>query len=93
MIVTVLIMITECMLLIVYMMKRKDIKESPETESLHKTSKECAFYFGFLSERPTGKSIPEECFGCMRAMSCMKATNHPSEDSKEKQAPIPHERA
>ncbi len=51
----------------------RDARKSSHAEQRSDNSKECAFFFGFLSERPTGKSIPEECFGCTRALSCLKA--------------------
>jgi hypothetical protein len=32
---------------------------------------ECAYHFGYLSERAKGKEIPEECMTCLKTVECM----------------------
>jgi hypothetical protein len=38
----------------------------------------CNRYFGFLSERGKGEEIPEDCFGCSKAIECMLGSNNSS---------------
>ena len=38
----------------------------------------CNRYFSFLSERGKGEEIPEDCFGCSKAIECMLGSNNSS---------------
>jgi len=88
MILGILVLITACLLLIAYEMTKKDAgRKSVHTKKRSEALKECAFYFGFLSEQPVGIPIPDECFGCTLALSCIKAAKPQKEDSMEKQIP------
>jgi hypothetical protein len=90
MILGILVLITACLLLIAYEMTRKDVgRKSLHPKKRSEALKECAFFFGFLSEQPEGIPIPEECFGCTLALSCIKAAKKPpNEPPMEKQAQI-----
>ena len=39
-------------------------------------TQECAHHYGYLSGYPLDEPIPDECFGCPKAIECM---NHQSE--------------
>jgi hypothetical protein len=82
MILGILVLIAACLLLIAYEMTKRDVgKKSVHAKKRSEALKECAFYFGFLSEQPVGIPIPDECFGCTLALSCIKATKRPNEGS------------
>jgi len=88
MILGILILITACLLLIAYEMNKRDVgRRSLPARKRSQAIKECAFFFGFLSEQSVGKPIPEECFGCILALSCIKA-KPPSEGTVEQQIPV-----
>jgi hypothetical protein len=88
MILGILVLIAACLLLIAYEISKKDLgRKCAHTKKRSEALNECAFYFGFLSEQPDGIPIPDECFGCTLALSCIKATKQPTEDQVEK--PIP----
>jgi len=90
MILGILVLITACLLLIAYEMTKKEMaKKSLHAKKRSEALKECAFFFGFLSEQPVGIPIPDECFGCTLALSCIKAAKPPNEGSMEKQIPVP----
>jgi len=90
MILGILVLITACLLLIAYEMTKKEMgKKSLHAKKRSEALKECAFFFGFLSEQPVGIPIPDECFGCTLALSCIKAAKPPNERSLEKQIPAP----
>ena len=90
MILGILVLITACLLLIAYEMTKRDTgRTSLHAKKRSEALKECAFFFGFLSEQPVGKPIPDECFGCTLALSCIKTTKPPKERSIEKQIPVP----
>ena len=79
MILGILVLITVCLLLIAYEMNRGDVgRRSLSAKKRSLAMEKCAFFFGFLSEQPIGKPIPEECFGCILALPCIKATKPPS---------------
>lgn len=80
-IVGILVFATGCVMFVAYRMTHRGAGEICNEESSSEAVKECAFFFGFLSEQSTGRIIPEECFGCMRALSCMKTTNPSSKAS------------
>ena len=42
-----------------------------ETTGITVSSSACKNYFGFLSQRPKGTPIPEECLTCERMLDCM----------------------
>ena len=42
-----------------------------ETTGITVSSSACQNYFGFLSQRPKGTPIPEECLTCERMLGCM----------------------
>ncbi len=88
-IVGILVIVTGCVMLVAYRMTHRGARQSSKEENSSEALKECAFFFGFLSERPTGKTIPEECLGCVRALSCMKTTNSPSKASKAHRLSLP----
>jgi len=52
------------------------------------TPHECAHSFGYLSSLSRHQSIPNECFGCLLAIDCVKAKPKPAktETDKRKQA-------
>ena len=73
-------MITVCLLLIGYEMFKRDRARTKEPS---RAERECTYYFGFLSEYPLTKPIPNECFGCVLALSCVKAAKPKSESGLE----------
>jgi len=88
----ILALITACLLLIAYEMTRREVgRTSLHARKRSEALKECAYFFGFLSEQPVGKLIPDECFGCTLALSCIKVKKPPSEDKikQENQVPVP----
>ena len=42
----------------------------------------CPYYFGYLSSRPEGSAIPQECMLCQRLGDCMVATVYVKKISK-----------
>jgi hypothetical protein len=46
--------------------------ENPTSEEYHFS--DCPHYFGYLSSRPEGSAIPQECILCHRLGDCMVAT-------------------
>jgi hypothetical protein len=64
-------LIAACLLLMAYEMARRD--RGGRTREPARAAKECAYFFGFLSKYPFDKPIPNECFGCVLALSCIKA--------------------
>jgi len=42
-------------------------------QNVKETPHECAHFFGYLSEHPRNQPIPNECFGCLLAIDCVKA--------------------
>jgi len=64
-------MIAACLLLMAYEMAKRD--HGGRTKEPARAAKECAYFFGFLSKYPFDKPIPNECFGCVLALSCIKA--------------------
>jgi len=66
----IMALITACLLLIAYEMAKRDRGRTKEPS---KAAGECAYYFGFLSKYSLDKPIPDECFGCVLALSCVKA--------------------
>ena len=89
MILGILVLITACLLLIAYEMTKRDVgRTGLHAKKRSEALKECAFYFGFLSEQPVGKPIPDECFGCTLALSCIKTSKPHAESKLEKQLPI-----
>ncbi len=74
-------MITVCLLLVGYEMAKRDLGRTREPAE---AAKECAYFFGFLSKRTLDKPIPSECFGCVLALSCVKAVESTKEKTKKR---------
>jgi len=66
----IMALITACLLLIAYEMVKRDKGRTRESA---RAASECAYFFGFLSKYLFDKPIPNECFGCVLALSCIKA--------------------
>jgi len=53
--------------------------------------KECPHFFGYLAQYPRDQPVPDECFGCIKAMQCMNGqqgtvtenTKNPAETPKQ----------
>jgi len=75
----IMALITVCLLLIGYEMAKRDRVRTREPA---KAARECAYYFGFLSKYPLDKPIPDECFGCVLALSCTKAVEPVKDKAK-----------
>ncbi len=50
--------------------------------------KKCAHFFGYLSSYRGLQSIPEECFGCMLAINCIKAKRGMEESGGENRSVV-----
>lgn len=73
-ILAILVLIAVCLLLIAYEMAKRDMeKDRLRRKTRSEALKECAYFFGFLSTYPLGKPVPDECFGCLLALSCVRA--------------------
>jgi hypothetical protein len=49
-----------------------------EKEKSISVDSSCNRYFSYLSERGKGEEIPEDCFGCSKAIECMLGSNNSS---------------
>jgi len=49
---------------------------------------QCPHFFGYLSRYPINQPIPEECFGCVRAIECMNITNVVEQTTEEAELPL-----
>jgi hypothetical protein len=89
MILGILVLITACLLLIAYEMTKGDVgRTNLHAKKRSEALKECAFFFGFLSEQPVGKPIPDECFGCTLALSCIKTAKPNNQSQMAKQISV-----
>jgi len=51
--------------------RRLEVKEDSTGEK--ETEQECLHFFGYLAGYPPNEPIPDECFGCIKAIECMNA--------------------
>jgi len=56
--------------------QRAQMETFPETGTV-----ECPHYFGYLSGYPLNEPIPDECFGCPKAIDCMNNQKQTETDS------------
>lgn len=61
---------------IVYIMilderERKKLKTERISAATKVTPGNCPHYFGYLRQYPSEQPIPDECFGCMKAIQCI----------------------
>ena len=76
-IVNILLFVVIANLLIEKREKHKTRKEKiAETEK--EIPHECAHFFGYLSKQSGKQVIPDECFGCLFALDCLKAQPKPT---------------
>jgi len=63
------------MCFIVYMMilgeREKRMKPQAVSAPSQESERACPHHFGYLSGHPVNKPIPEECFGCLKAVQCV----------------------
>lgn len=78
-------LITACLLLIAYEMAKRDRGRTREPA---RAVKECAYFFGFLSKYALDKPIPNECFGCVLALSCTKAVEPVKDEPEEERIEV-----
>ena len=75
---------------IVYLMilserERKRLKAERISAATKVTPDNCPHFFGYLCQYPSDQPIPDECFGCMKAIQCINhqpaqgATETPNE--------------
>ncbi len=81
----IMALIAACLLLVAYEMAKR---ERGRTREPARAAKECAYYFGFLSKYPLDKPIPDECFGCVLALSCVKAVESPRKKAEERKIEV-----
>jgi len=78
---------------IVYLMiigerEKKKLKAERISATTMDTPQSCPHYFGYLFGYPTNQPIPEECFGCMKAIDCINeqgATDNTTEVAEQAQ--------
>jgi len=63
------------MFFIVYLMiigerAKNKLRANMNSSVRAETTRECPHSFGYLSEYPQNEPIPEECFGCPKAIEC-----------------------
>jgi len=61
---------------IVYLMilgerEKNKLRAKLDSFARMETTQECPHSFGYLTGHPQNQPIPEECFGCPRAVECM----------------------
>ena len=50
---------------------RKKLMAERMSAATKTTPDNCSHYFGYLGQYPTDQPIPDECFGCMKALQCI----------------------
>jgi hypothetical protein len=76
------------MFFIVYLMiigEREKNKLRAKLEAFDKMeeTQECAHFFGYLSGYPLNEPIPDECFGCPKAIDCMNHQSQTNDNASE----------
>lgn len=71
-----LISLNTCWFCIVYLMTKREreknkLRAKERSAAETETTQECLHFFGYLAEHPRNQPIPDECFGCTRAMECI----------------------
>ena len=61
---------------------KSSVKEENVTTEEESRFLGCPYYFGYLSSRPEGYAIPQECMLCQRLGDCMVATVYVKKISK-----------
>ena len=61
---------------IVYLMvlgerEKKKLKAERISAATKVTPDNCPHYFGYLCQYPSDQPIPDECFGCIKAIQCI----------------------
>lgn len=51
--------------------ERKRLRAERISAATKVTPDNCLHYFGYLRQYPTDQPIPEECFGCIKAIQCI----------------------
>ncbi len=57
--------------------QRQKLKLDKMAQIVKETPHECAHAFGYLSSLSRHQRIPNECFGCLLAIDCLKANPKP----------------
>jgi len=73
---------------IVYLMiigerEKKKLRVKAGSTAQEEGPEGCVHYFGYLAGYPLNQPVPEECFGCVKAIECMneKATENITENT------------
>ena len=59
--------------------KNKTSEETAEPSN-NEAAEECPHFHGYLADHPKEEPIPDECFGCKKAIECMNANQTPNEN-------------
>lgn len=71
-----LTLIIACLFFIVYLIiegerEKNKLKAKERSATEKETTQECLHFFGYLVGYPKNQPIPNECFGCMKAIKCI----------------------
>lgn len=80
---------------IVYIMiigerEKKKLKAERIAAATMDTPENCPHYLGYLSEFPKDQPVPDECFGCMKAIQCVNGQREQDDITLEEE-PIPEQ--
>lgn len=63
------------------------LTETKPTQELFSETQKCPHHFGYLSQRPRGQEIPEECMICKKIIECMRKLTSNSSTPIEAEVP------